>query len=211
MPGKHIWHCFHLWVTYFGSKLLAVGSVNICTLFFFFCGTGNAKDCTCYGSWQGYPCRGCWPRIWNSATTSHFQNVGQTSSRWEIWSSYCRKTGTSLKNHFKIIFHQVSLFDRPLMMIAIKQHRWQLLSLTGLKPLLHPRFFQFYYKCTQSQLQHSRWSFTCQIEAKDGSLQVVREIDGGLETIKVKLPSVVSADLRLNEPRYATLPNIMVF
>ncbi|XP_032789393.2 electron transfer flavoprotein subunit beta [Daphnia magna] len=47
------------------------------------------------------------------------------------------------------------------------------------------------------------------IEAKDGSLQVVREIDGGLETIKVKLPSVVSADLRLNEPRYATLPNIM--
>ncbi|EFX87969.1 electron transfer flavoprotein subunit beta-like [Daphnia pulex] len=47
------------------------------------------------------------------------------------------------------------------------------------------------------------------IEAKDGSLQVVREIDGGLETIKVKLPTVVSADLRLNEPRYATLPNIM--
>lgn len=36
MPGKHIWHCFHLWVTYFGSKLLAVGWVNICTLFFFF-------------------------------------------------------------------------------------------------------------------------------------------------------------------------------
>lgn len=40
---------------------------------------------------------------------------------------------------------------------------------------------------------------------------MVREIDGGLETIKVKLPAVVSADLRLNEPRYATLPNIMVF
>jgi electron transfer flavoprotein beta subunit len=52
--------------------------------------------------------------------------------------------------------------------------------------------------------------FSIQIEAKDGSLQVVREIDGGLETIKVKLPTVVSADLRLNEPRYATLPNIMV-
>jgi electron transfer flavoprotein alpha/beta subunit len=37
----------------------------------------------------------------------------------------------------------------------------------------------------------------------------MREVDGGLETIKVKLPAVVSADLRLNEPRYATLPNIM--
>jgi len=38
---------------------------------------------------------------------------------------------------------------------------------------------------------------------------VTREIDGGLETIKVKVPAVISADLRLNEPRYATLPNIM--
>lgn len=41
------------------------------------------------------------------------------------------------------------------------------------------------------------------------SLQVVREIDGGLETITVTVPAVVSADLRLNEPRFATLPNIM--
>ncbi len=41
-------------------------------------------------------------------------------------------------------------------------------------------------------------------------LKVVREIDGGLETIKIKLPAVVTADLRLNTPRYATLPNIMV-
>lgn len=38
----------------------------------------------------------------------------------------------------------------------------------------------------------------------------MREVDGGLEHIKVKLPAVVTADLRLNEPRYATLPNIMV-
>ena len=38
----------------------------------------------------------------------------------------------------------------------------------------------------------------------------MREIDGGLEHIKVKMPAVVTADLRLNEPRYATLPNIMV-
>ena len=38
---------------------------------------------------------------------------------------------------------------------------------------------------------------------------MTREIDGGLETIKVQLPAVVSTDLRLNEPRYASLPNIM--
>ncbi|CAG2103239.1 unnamed protein product [Medioppia subpectinata] len=42
-----------------------------------------------------------------------------------------------------------------------------------------------------------------------GSVTVTREVDGGLETIKCKTPAVVSADLRLNEPRYATLPNIM--
>lgn len=41
-------------------------------------------------------------------------------------------------------------------------------------------------------------------------IKVEREIDGGLETIRLQLPSVVTADLRLNEPRYATLPNIMV-
>lgn len=48
------------------------------------------------------------------------------------------------------------------------------------------------------------------IEKTDGTLRVVKEVDGGLETIKVKLPAVVTVDLRLNEPRYATLPNIMV-
>lgn len=48
------------------------------------------------------------------------------------------------------------------------------------------------------------------VDKADGELQVTREIDGGLETVKVKLPAVISADLRLNEPRYATLPNIMV-
>lgn len=45
--------------------------------------------------------------------------------------------------------------------------------------------------------------------AQAGQLTVVREIDGGLETVVVKLPAVISADLRLNVPRYATLPNIM--
>ena len=47
------------------------------------------------------------------------------------------------------------------------------------------------------------------MEKKDSALEILREIDGGLETVKVNLPAVVSADLRLNEPRYATLPNIM--
>ena len=53
-------------------------------------------------------------------------------------------------------------------------------------------------------------TFASELTKNDGSLNVTREIDGGLETIKVKLPAVVTADLRLNEPRYATLPNIMV-
>lgn len=48
------------------------------------------------------------------------------------------------------------------------------------------------------------------MEKTDAGLTITREIDGGLETIKTKIPAVISADLRLNEPRYATLPNIMV-
>ncbi|MBZ0130796.1 MAG: electron transfer flavoprotein subunit beta/FixA family protein, partial [Rhodobacteraceae bacterium] len=48
-----------------------------------------------------------------------------------------------------------------------------------------------------------------QIAGDKASATVTREIDGGLETDKVKLPAVVTADLRLNEPRYASLPNIM--
>ena len=53
-------------------------------------------------------------------------------------------------------------------------------------------------------------NFASEIKKDNGELTVVKEIDGGLETIKVQLPAVVTADLRLNEPRYATLPNIMV-
>lgn len=52
-------------------------------------------------------------------------------------------------------------------------------------------------------------TYASKVESADGYLTVTREIDGGLQTVKVKLPAVVSADLRLNEPRYATLPNIM--
>ncbi|MCG8546417.1 MAG: electron transfer flavoprotein subunit beta/FixA family protein [Alphaproteobacteria bacterium] len=55
----------------------------------------------------------------------------------------------------------------------------------------------------------SQATFASKIETADGSAQVTREIDGGLETIKIKLPAIVTTDLRLNEPRYASLPNIM--
>ena len=63
---------------------------------------------------------------------------------------------------------------------------------------------------TAARLEWPQATFASKIEQKDGGkLEVVREIDGGLETIRVDVPAVVSADLRLNEPRYATLPNIM--
>jgi electron transfer flavoprotein beta subunit len=52
-------------------------------------------------------------------------------------------------------------------------------------------------------------TFASKIELGDGSAKVTREVDGGLQTIEVKLPAVVTSDLRLNEPRYASLPNIM--
>jgi electron transfer flavoprotein beta subunit len=52
-------------------------------------------------------------------------------------------------------------------------------------------------------------TFASKIEVAEGSAHVTREVDGGLETVKVKLPAVVTTDLRLNEPRYVTLPNIM--
>ena len=47
------------------------------------------------------------------------------------------------------------------------------------------------------------------IDVKDGKLEVTREIDEGLETIEINTPALVTCDLRLNEPRYASLPNIM--
>ena len=62
---------------------------------------------------------------------------------------------------------------------------------------------------TAGVLDWPQATFASKIEKKDSELHVMREIDGGLENIKVKLPAVLSADLRLNEPRYATLPNIM--
>ncbi|WP_018632613.1 electron transfer flavoprotein subunit beta/FixA family protein [Neomegalonema perideroedes] len=52
-------------------------------------------------------------------------------------------------------------------------------------------------------------TFASKLELEDGAAKVTREVDGGLQTIKVALPAVVTTDLRLNEPRYASLPNIM--
>jgi electron transfer flavoprotein beta subunit len=52
-------------------------------------------------------------------------------------------------------------------------------------------------------------TFASKLKVEGGKAQVTREIDGGLETIEIKLPAVLTTDLRLNEPRYASLPNIM--
>jgi electron transfer flavoprotein beta subunit len=55
----------------------------------------------------------------------------------------------------------------------------------------------------------SQATFASKVVIGDGKAVVTREVDGGLETLEISLPAVISADLRLNEPRYATLPNIM--
>ncbi|MBG22422.1 MAG: electron transfer flavoprotein subunit beta [Idiomarinaceae bacterium] len=52
-------------------------------------------------------------------------------------------------------------------------------------------------------------TFASKVDMADGSVNVTREIDGGLQTVKLQLPAIVTTDLRLNEPRYASLPNIM--
>jgi electron transfer flavoprotein beta subunit len=55
----------------------------------------------------------------------------------------------------------------------------------------------------------SQGTFASNLILSDGSIKVTREVDGGLETVDLKMPAVVTTDLRLNEPRYASLPNIM--
>ena len=52
-------------------------------------------------------------------------------------------------------------------------------------------------------------TFAYKLEVGDGAIDVTREVDGGLQTVGLKLPAIVTTDLRLNEPRYASLPNIM--
>ena len=60
-----------------------------------------------------------------------------------------------------------------------------------------------------AMLNWPQGTFTSKINLKDKTMEIVREIDEGLETIEINLPAVVTCDLRLNEPRYASLPNIM--
>src|ERR1700677_5185541 len=52
-------------------------------------------------------------------------------------------------------------------------------------------------------------TFASQVTVGDGAVEVTREVDGGMQTVSLKLPAIVTTDLRLNEPRYASLPNIM--
>ena len=58
-------------------------------------------------------------------------------------------------------------------------------------------------------LDYPQGTFACKTELQDGKIEVSREIDGGEQTLLLKLPAIVTTDLRLNEPRYASLPNIM--
>jgi len=58
-------------------------------------------------------------------------------------------------------------------------------------------------------LNWSQATFASKVKVNGATAEVTREVDGGLETISIKLPAVVTTDLRLNEPRYVTLPNIM--
>lgn len=62
---------------------------------------------------------------------------------------------------------------------------------------------------TAGVLDWPQGTFASKVEKGDKDITITREVDGGLEVVKSKLPAVLSADLRLNEPRYATLPNIM--
>jgi len=62
---------------------------------------------------------------------------------------------------------------------------------------------------TAGLLDWPQATFASKIEKKDSKLEVTREVDGGLEVVEISIPAIISTDLRLNEPRYATLPNIM--
>ena len=55
----------------------------------------------------------------------------------------------------------------------------------------------------------SQGTFASKVDLAEGSVDVTREVDGGLQTVSLKMPAIVTTDLRLNEPRYASLPNIM--
>jgi electron transfer flavoprotein beta subunit len=56
---------------------------------------------------------------------------------------------------------------------------------------------------------YGQGTFASKVVVGDGEVEVTREVDGGLQMVSLKLPAIITADLRLNEPRYASLPNIM--
>ena len=60
-----------------------------------------------------------------------------------------------------------------------------------------------------SLLSYAQGTFASEIKIEGDKIDVTREVDGGLQTVSLNLPAVVTTDLRLNEPRYASLPNIM--
>jgi len=62
---------------------------------------------------------------------------------------------------------------------------------------------------TVAQPTRSAVAAAAKLEIANGEAQVTREVDGGLQTVALKLPAIVTTDLRLNQPRYASLPNIM--
>ncbi len=64
-------------------------------------------------------------------------------------------------------------------------------------------------RCFAALLDWPQPAFASKVQVSGESATVTREIDGGLETVEIKLPAVITTDLRLNTPRYATLPNIM--
>ena len=64
-------------------------------------------------------------------------------------------------------------------------------------------------RCSPRCTGWAQATFASKVVVGDGAVDVTREVDGGLQTVSLKLPAIVTTDLRLNEPRYATLPNIM--
>jgi len=60
-----------------------------------------------------------------------------------------------------------------------------------------------------AMLGWAQGTFVSKVELKNKTIEVIREVDEGLETVEINLPAIVTCDLRLNEPRYASLPNIM--
>jgi electron transfer flavoprotein beta subunit len=64
-------------------------------------------------------------------------------------------------------------------------------------------------RCSRRCWAGAQGTFASKVEVSGDAVAVTREVDGGLETVNLKLPAIVTTDLRLNEPRYASLPNIM--